>query len=46
MVHIALLCAIFYKTKKKLKNICDFIWWREMFFVTLCPEIEACGTIP
>ena len=35
MVHIALLCAIFYKTKKKLKNICDFIWRYEIFFVPL-----------
>ncbi len=30
-----MLCAIFSKIKKKLENICDFIWKYEIFFVPL-----------
>ena len=32
--------------EKKLENICDFIWRYEIFFVTLHPLTETCGTNP
>ena len=45
-VHIALLCAHFAAMKKKLKNICDFIWWYQKISVPLHPLIETYGTTP
>ena len=35
VVHIALLCAHFAAMKKKLENICDFIWRHEKKSVPL-----------
>ena len=36
----------FLQDEKKLENICVFIWRYEIFFVTLHPLTEICGTNP
>ena len=44
--HIALLCAHFAAMKKKLENICDFIWWYQKISVPLYPLTETYGAVP